>query len=246
MKHAVFSCLGAIAVLMLSFGCETESSDSASVTVTPSFVKLTIGASVTLSVSGGWDYHWSLQDTSCGSLSSSSGSSVVYTATRGSVTQYVTLTSGGSSTFRVTIAQGDDAYTNTVKPASTSSGSSSSSSSSSSSGSSSGSGSSTVVVKPSTTVNGLTIQPGAAKVKNGASISLSVSGGANYTWSLSNNSVGSLNKTTGASVSYTAKDNTSEQTITVRATVDGATREISATITHVSFIEGDDITDLLK
>lgn len=133
--------VAAIATISLAFfGCENESAGSGGLSVSPSFAKLRSGQSVVLSASGGDSYGWSLENSSYGHLSASTGSSVTYTATSEPVTQHVTVYStlgSSTATFKVTIAQGDDAYAASVKPdgnSSTSFDSSSSSSSSSDSG----------------------------------------------------------------------------------------------------------------
>jgi len=69
------------------------------------------------------------------------------------------------------------------------------------------------------TVTGTTIDIAGSSLSVGATAS---GGSGSYTWSLSNNSLGTLNATTGASVTYTANPVTGSQTITVRDSTDSS------------------------
>lgn len=107
-RPALPICLAAAfsAMAILLGGCETESAASAQITVSPSSARLSArNPSVTLSASGGWNYTWSLSNSSYGSLSRASGSSVTYTASffggdsgsSNAVEQIVTVSAAGSS-----------------------------------------------------------------------------------------------------------------------------------------------------
>lgn len=101
----IFAAVAAFA-LFVTTGCETEAVSDASVTVTPSYTKLRLGQSTTLTASGGWSYKWALSDSSAGVLSAKTGESVVYTATKSGTTQTITVScnSGSSSTNSVSLA----------------------------------------------------------------------------------------------------------------------------------------------
>ncbi len=80
MRCGLLACAG-LAVL-LSPGCETESSTQADIQVTPGFSEVSRGESVALSASGWSRYRWSLAHPDWGRLSAGTGDHVVYTATR--------------------------------------------------------------------------------------------------------------------------------------------------------------------
>lgn len=212
----------AIAVLVFS-GCETESAGTASVSINPGYARITAGQSVALSASGGNDYRWSLSNGSYGHLSASSGSSVVYTASKDGVTQIVTLNSTlGSSSFQcqATIVQGNAEYASTVTPTTSSS-------------------SSSVTDKTpqsaTNTVGTLSISPSSATFSTSQKTKTftAAGGSGNYTWQLATGAYGSLNRNTGQSVTYTSSyTGTSKvtDTLTLRDTLGGETK--TATITH--------------
>ncbi len=110
-------------------GCETESAASQTVSVSPSYARITSNHSVSLSAAGGWNYHWELSNDSIGYLNKTTGSSVTYTATKDGQTQTVTLKSYYSSDnsayyqAQATIVQGDEDYAATAGGSSTSNGS---------------------------------------------------------------------------------------------------------------------------
>ncbi len=67
------------------------------------------------------------------------------------------------------------------------------------------------------------INPSAATVRTGQSITFTAEGGYDYKWSLSNNSIGYLSGSRGAVVVYTATGGGSneQQTLTLTSTIDG-------------------------
>jgi hypothetical protein len=73
-------------LLIAISGCEVDSTDQASISVSPNYATIKEGQSITFTASGWTDYHWNLSDTSIGVLSSSVGSSVIYTAVKDSAT----------------------------------------------------------------------------------------------------------------------------------------------------------------
>jgi type IV pilus biogenesis protein CpaD/CtpE len=102
--------LAALAVLLLLAGC--ESTEEVSVSISPDYVRLGVGQSVTLTASGWNTYRWSLGETTGGTninvsagnangvLSSTVGERVVYRALTRGITQTIicyAVTSGGQS-----------------------------------------------------------------------------------------------------------------------------------------------------
>jgi len=92
MKTLFYMILAAIVVVLA--GCETESSDNISISISPSNVTLAKGESQTFTASGWRDYTWSLNpaDTTMGVLSTTKGDSTVYTAIKGAAEENETET----------------------------------------------------------------------------------------------------------------------------------------------------------
>jgi hypothetical protein len=86
----------------------------------------------------------------------------------------------------------------------------------------------------------ITIEPGGASIAAGQSMAFTASGGYDYTWSLSDGSLGTLNTRTGPSVIYTSSSSGSSgsvQTLTVVSTIQGASTD-SGTSTNVAAGQG--------
>ena len=77
----VFICCCAAAASLLFIGCEATSSADLQLTLNPRSATLHSGDSQTFTVSGGFDYRWSLSDETIGVLDTRSGNKVVYTDT---------------------------------------------------------------------------------------------------------------------------------------------------------------------
>lgn len=86
-----------VAALFTMTGCEDEPLAGHGMTIDPSYAKIGSSGSITLTARGGWNYHWSLGDGSIGSLSRTTGDSVVYTA-HGDGKQTVSVAANSSST----------------------------------------------------------------------------------------------------------------------------------------------------
>ena len=82
--------------LLIGIGCETTSPDEMAVTIAPSYARLAIGQSITLTASGWRAYRWTRSNPGIGALSSQAGDQVVYTAFA-SGTQTITATPVGVS-----------------------------------------------------------------------------------------------------------------------------------------------------
>jgi hypothetical protein len=73
----------------------------------------------------------------------------------------------------------------------------------------------------------VTIDPSSATVSAGQSITFTASGGYNYTWSLSDHTLGTLSTTTGDSTTYTSlydpgPSNSAVQVLTVASSIAGS------------------------
>ncbi len=69
-----------MAAFCLLTGCETESVSDNKVRISPESAAIGVNESVTLNASGGFDYSWSLSNSSLGVLSTRSGPTTVYTS----------------------------------------------------------------------------------------------------------------------------------------------------------------------
>jgi type IV pilus biogenesis protein CpaD/CtpE len=97
---AGFAAVSAAVLLLAGAGC--ESTEEASVSVSPDYVRLAVGQSVTLTASGWHTYRWTLGEATGGTnstidagnangvLSSTAGERVVYRALKSGVTQTIT------------------------------------------------------------------------------------------------------------------------------------------------------------
>jgi hypothetical protein len=189
---ACFGLIGAATLLLTS--CETESVSNNNLTVTPSSVGLRNGDTAVFTASGGFDYTWSLQTPSWGSLSAVTGPTTTYTdrydpGSNGNVSavQVLTLTSsirganssgGGSSSNATTISTNADVL-NTV----------------------------TAQIDHLTTTTGtnsvITIDPSSATLHNSSTRDFTASGGSGtYAWALSSTAYGNIDPTTGSTVTY--------------------------------------------
>ncbi|NLB68694.1 MAG: hypothetical protein GX804_03275 [Lentisphaerae bacterium] len=109
-------CFAALAILFYS-GC--ESADSNSIEITPSYAELRVGQSATFHATGAQYFSWSLKDPTMGSLSSTSGEYVVYTARNreGNSSlrfQEISVNAAGSSSTETVSPSGTNDVTTTV------------------------------------------------------------------------------------------------------------------------------------
>ena len=103
MKKTLYIFAAAVVAALFSMtGCENESVSEHAMSVDPSYSKMGSSGSLTLTAHGGWNYHWSISEGSIGSLSKTTGNSVVYTA-HGEGTQKITVSSNTSSTNSATL-----------------------------------------------------------------------------------------------------------------------------------------------
>ncbi len=187
-KIKLAAAIAASASIAAVSGCESAG-ESTNISISPSSASIGLNQSIALTASGGWDYRWSLADGSYGRLSSTSGESVVYTATQIGVTQTVTVTG--------MTGEGTGSSTNGTAKVYTA----------------------TATIRQGET-DILAVSGDSQISVGGDPVILTASGGdgVNYTWSLSNPSIGSLSGTTGNQVGYTASAGAgSTQTITVQS-----------------------------
>jgi hypothetical protein len=97
-----------LAAILVVAGCEASSPGEMALTVTPDYVTLSVGQSVTLTAAGWNAYRWYLSNSSIGILSSTVGEQVVYQAIGGGATQTITVTAigTGGGTNSTSIATG--------------------------------------------------------------------------------------------------------------------------------------------
>lgn len=83
MKNILIGLVAAVAAMVLIAGCETESADQISITITPNNATIQKEESREFTASGWRDYTWSLTDPSIGVLSVTKGDRTTYTAIKG-------------------------------------------------------------------------------------------------------------------------------------------------------------------
>jgi len=208
-----------IGILLTGGGCSTEPTSINNVAITPSRVELRRGESQEFVASGGYDYAWSLEGGNAvdewGWISPTRGPRTVYTATRNGggasngTIRILTVTSyieGSGST---------DSQTSSNAPVTTSSYAKTAEA--------------FIVHKP----GNLSVSPASATLAQFGSQTFSASGGdETYAWRLADESLGTLNTTAGASVTYTSLVNggTNGVVQTLAVTSDGTT--VYTTIIH--------------
>ncbi len=211
-----FTLLSLLAVMalgvMVFVGCETESAD-APIYISPANASVREGESVTFTAEGGYDYRWTISESSLGRLSSSTGQSTVYTSISSEAgTQTLTLTStiNGASAGSAVGTSNSIAYKQ----------------------------SSEVTINhigtEAPTADSVSIQPASAttSVGNATVNFLAVGNGSNYKWTRSNSALGTLSSSSGSSTIYTANiPGTQTITLTYNAP-DGTAKSKTATVTQ--------------
>ena len=222
------------AAALLPAGCESAEGADVSISATKRDLR-TVGETTVLTGSGWGHYVWSLSDSSLGVLSSKTGESVIYTATKmpdagGShlnqvVTCQTTDPGGGGGAFgTITIRHLSEGGTATSAAASNSATERENPPSGGGSGEGGGSSPSRLTLSQSS----VTVELSASTITAVPISVVSPVTGRTYRWSLSP-SLGRLNTTTGTSVSYTPPSSTSYRgrTVTVTCT-DSITRETAS------------------
>lgn len=196
MKHFPLFLVGAalLGLALLQTGCEVDSATENNVSISPSSARLDVGESATFTASGGFDYEWSLADgkETWGTLSTRRGPTTTYTsrhtpATNAqddvqvlTVTSFIQGQSSVSGTNGTAYAQTAEAFIYHEAPE----------------GEDDGGTAGAVSISPSDEIN----------LAEGQSQIYTASGGdgVNYTWSISDSSLGWLSTTKGPSTRYTS------------------------------------------
>jgi len=183
-----------VAVVMLSAlfvvaGCETKSSDEATVTVTPSAVQLRVGESQAFTASGATGYQWQLSSGNYGVLSANSGEQVVYTSTA-SVATTVVITARASLISRG--VESNETATATLLEGFAS------------------------ITHVTEMTSGLDVSPGSVTLAVGESQSFEATGGSgSYTWDISDDSLGWLSRASGSVTTYSSTSTNDTQFLTL-------------------------------
>ena len=98
LNPVMMSCVAAVVSLAI-VGCETQPVTE-TISIDPQSATLHYGESVTFTASGGFDYTWSLSNTSLGTLSNTTGPTTTYTSL------YNATTSGATAVQTITASAG--------------------------------------------------------------------------------------------------------------------------------------------
>ena len=85
-------CAFSALALVIAGGCESEKDYDTEISISPVACKLNVNQSKVFTATGGENFRWSLKDPALGSLSSTAGSTVIYTATSLTGNQILTVT----------------------------------------------------------------------------------------------------------------------------------------------------------
>lgn len=96
----LFLCLLVLGLsVSLHSGCESESADEAGFQISPTYAEISLNESLTLQATGWHSYRWTLSQPSIGTLSSTTGDAVTYTAIlQAGATNVITVSTIGVST----------------------------------------------------------------------------------------------------------------------------------------------------
>ena len=78
--------------LVIAGGCESEKDYESEIAISPVACKIKVNESKVFTATGGENFQWSLKDPALGSISSTAGSTVIYTATSLTGNQILTVT----------------------------------------------------------------------------------------------------------------------------------------------------------
>ena len=85
-------CAISAVALVIAGGCESEKDYESEIAISPVTCKINVNESRVFTATGGENFQWSLKDPALGSISSTAGSSVIYTATSLTGNQILTVT----------------------------------------------------------------------------------------------------------------------------------------------------------
>jgi hypothetical protein len=219
--YALMTVCALLGGAMLWNGCETESVSDQKVTISPSFERLAINQVLELIASGGFEYTWSLEDETIGTLSTRTGPRTVYTA----------RVNPGTNAAATAISLQTVTVTSTV-----SSGGSTNSVSSGLQASAIATIEHVPVPSGSPDAVALSASPSAAAfdvgVDVGDSVSFTASGGTgSYVWSISSEAFGFISNKSGSQTTYSYTDFTLA-TGTIIITVTSGSETFRINVTH--------------
>lgn len=228
-----------IGLIPLQTGCETQSADDNSLRVEPHSIGLRINQSAEFTATGGFTYKWSLSDPSLGVLTRSEGQTTTYisrfnpeagaaaviqrlivTSTVGGSGSVTDDTTGTTNTTTTGFIDTDEAIIEHLPTGDE--------------GTTPGTTTTTTTSTTTAEPLALSVSPAVDSLSSGQSQTFTASGeGPDYSWSLSNGSLGSLNQNTGRSVTYTANTLTLMTPTDVILTVTSNGESASARITRL-------------
>ena len=85
-------CAVSAMALVIAGGCESEKDYESEIAISPVACKIKVNESKVFTATGGENFQWSLKDPALGSISSTAGSTVIYTATSLTGNQILTVT----------------------------------------------------------------------------------------------------------------------------------------------------------
>ena len=181
MKHIsiVLLTIVALATGICFVGCETESASENNVRITPAAAIVLIGQAIELIASGGFEYDWTLENEEWGTLSARTGNRVIYTSNFDPGAE--TYTSSQVVTVTSTLGT-ETSGSNTLGYAQ----------------------SAEAIITHQTVQAVVTIDKDNAAIMEFESASFTASGANTYSWSLQNESWGSLTARQGPNTTYTS------------------------------------------
>jgi hypothetical protein len=84
-------CAVSAMALVIAGGCESEKDYESEIAISPVACKIKVNESKVFTATGGENFQWSLKDPALGSISSTAGSTVIYTATSHAGNQILTV-----------------------------------------------------------------------------------------------------------------------------------------------------------
>ena len=91
MNYRRFLCAFSAMALVFAGGCESEKEDDSEISISPVSCKMKIYESKVFTATGGEKYNWTVQNPSLGTLSSTAGATVIYTASSQTGDQVITV-----------------------------------------------------------------------------------------------------------------------------------------------------------
>ena len=92
MNYRRLLCAISAVALIFAGSCESEKEDMAEISISPVSCKIKVHESKVFTATGADKYHWVVQNPSLGTLSSTAGTTVIYTASSQTGDQVITVT----------------------------------------------------------------------------------------------------------------------------------------------------------